>query len=121
MTLYKPSADCWSYRNADANSAFENFYGGIAAARLEFLSRLRDFYLDLAGPAHLHALLYIERLRQRQLAILYQIGGQRTGSRAGGRVFINFPRQHAARADFVCAVEREAIRHGAVFSFETAQ
>ena len=118
--LYGPTGSCPSAKS-DTDSAFENFDSRAAAARHEFLPRLRDFHFDLAGPAHLDALLYVQSLRRGQLAMLYQIGGQRTGGGTGGGVFVDFPRKHATREGFVRATELEAIRHGAIFTFEAAQ
>ena len=74
---------CWQLVNSlDADGAFENFHGSSADARNKFLPALRDFYFDVAWPAHFRALKNAQRVARRQFSVSHKIRAQRTGGGA---------------------------------------
>ena len=64
----------------DANGAFEDFDGGAADPGDQLLFVLGNFDFDVARAPHLFALQDAEGLPWRELAVLDQVGAERTRS-----------------------------------------
>ena len=96
---------------SDADRSLKNFDGGAAHAWHQFFAALRDFYFDVARAAHFFALQNAEGVAGGELAMLHEIGTERTGSGARCGIFVNFPRKHATREHFAVGALSEAVRH----------
>src|SRR5579883_1815744 len=106
---------------SNREGALEDADCGAADTRNQLFAGLRYFHFNVTRPAHLVSLKKAERVTGRELAVANKVGSEGAGSRTGGGVFVDFPRQHAAGKAFAISTESKAIGHGGSFAEELAE